>query len=232
MRFVLVFLLTTLVAQYIFAQAAPIKIVLKNDSVILTNYAYLTNSFTFKTRKPHVIIDYKDGPRITIDRIDHVEGNDKTGKFRYFGVATFQGTQIFAERIHDGERVDLYLNNVITGGWDYHYSTKLLHYSKDGGEIKKARYPNLRKDLRDSPEAMKKLRGGNAIKISQYLIYGLGAFVLVKTAKDDLDKPQGPPGTDTGVPSGFIIGAGILFVPWIINGLKLKEYEKACKAYQ
>lgn len=214
------------------AQNAPIKVVLKNDSIILTKYAYLTNARTYRNPNPYVTINEKGGPKITIDRIDHVEGNDQTGKFRYFGVTTFQGLFIFAERIHDGERVDLYLNNVVTGGWNYRYSNKLLHYSKDGGEIKKARYSNLRKELKDSPEAMKKLHAGNAIKISQYLIYGLGAYVLVKTAKDESNKPLSPPGTDEGIPSGFLVGAGILFVPWFINGLKLKQYENACKAYK
>lgn len=214
------------------AQYAPIKVLLRNDSVILTKYAYLANNSTSGRFGPHVVINHKDGPKIPISKIHHVEGNDRSGKLRYFTVATFQGLEIFAERIHDGERIDLYLNNVVTGGWDFRYTMKLLHYSKDDGEIKKARYPNLRRDLKDSPEAMSKLRAGNAIKISQYLLYGLGAYILVNSAVKESEEPMTPPGTDPGIPTGFLVGAGILFVPWMINGLKLKQYEQACKEYR
>lgn len=231
-KILLAFLLFFVSSYRCHSQYGPIKIFLKGDSVILTKYALLSNARSFKYPQPSVTIHYKEGPRLTIEQIDHVEGRDKNGNFRYFGVATFQSLQIFAERVLDGERIDLYRNNVIQGDWNFSYSNKLLHYAKDGREMKRVKYRNLKADLRDNKESLQKLRGASAIRFTQLGLYALGAFILVKTAKDEAEKPLSPPGSNEGVPTGFFVGAGVLWLPWIINGAKLKQFEKACEIYE
>lgn len=199
-----------------------IKIVLLTDSTIFTNYVDLNNQPT-----SYATIHSKDGSRVSIRGIHHIEGYDQEGKYRYIGVATLQSRKIFTERIHDGQRVDLYRTNYISNGW----KTKLLWYSKDEGEIVKGRFAKLRKDLKDSPEAMKYLRGGSAIRYTQYALYAVGAVVLVSAATKQLDKEPGPPGETSGPPVGFFVGAGLLLVPFYLNNLKIKQYEKAGRAY-
>ncbi|MEQ8361841.1 MAG: hypothetical protein RH948_03175 [Cyclobacteriaceae bacterium] len=219
MRFILPVLL--LVSQLSFGQGG-IKIFLLTDSVIYTRYADLNNQPT-----SYVTIHSKDGSRVSIRGVHHIEGYDQEGKYRYVGVTTFRGRKIFTERIHDGHRVDLYRTNVISNGW----KTRLLWYSKDNGEIVKGRFGKLKKDLKDSPKAMKYLRGGSALRYSQYALYVAGAIVLVKTATKEFDEQIGSPGETTGPPIGFFVSAGLIFAPFLINNLKINQYEKAGRAY-
>lgn len=213
------------------AQYGPNKVFLKGDSVILTKYAYLSNMASVRNPLPTVTIHSKDGPKITIDKIDHIEGYSSDGKPRYFGVATFGASEIFAERVIQGKRVDVYRNNVITYSGGIGYSSKLLHYSKDGGPVERVNYRNLKRDLKDGQAARKKLRGANAIRLTQLGLYALGTFVLIKTIKDETDKPVGPPG-DVSIPSGLFVAGGLLFLPWIINKPKQRQFELACELYE
>lgn len=219
MRFILPILL--LVSQLSFGQGG-IKIVLLTDSIIYTKYADLNNQPT-----SYVTIHSKDGSRVSIRGIHHIEGYDQEGKYRYIGVTTFRGRKIFTERIHDGQRVDLYRTNYISNGW----KTKLLWYSKDDSELIKGRFGKLKRDLKNSPDAMKYLRGGSALRYTQYALYAAGAIVLVKTATKEFDEEKSPPGEVSGPPIGFFVSAGLIFVPFLINNLKIKQYEKAGRAY-
>ena len=219
MRFILPIIL--LVSHLSFGQDG-IRIVLLTDSTIYTKYADLNNQPT-----SYVKIHSKDGSRVSIRGIHHIEGYDQEGKYRYIGVTTLQGRKIFTERIHDGQRVDLYRTTVISNGW----KSNLLWYSKDDGEIVKGRFGKLKRDLRDSPKAMKYLRGGSALRYTQYALYAVGAAVLVSAATKQLDKEQDPPGATSGPPVGFFVGAGLLLVPFYLNNLKNKQYKKAGRAY-
>ncbi len=64
------------------AQSGPINIHLTSGKIISTQYAYLYSSSGFS--EPYVRIHDKKGEKITIDRVDHIEGTDQHGKYRYF----------------------------------------------------------------------------------------------------------------------------------------------------
>jgi len=221
MRFIISTLLSVLITHLASGQG-NIKITLLTDSTIYTNYADLKNQPT-----SYVTIHSKEGTRVSIRGIHHIEGYDQNGKYRYIGVTTLQGRKIFTERIHDGQRIDLYRPKLIPDGW----KSNLLWYSKDDGEIIKGRFAKLKKDLRDSPEAMKCLRGGNALRYTQHALYAAGAIVLAKTVTNKLDEQQLPPEETTGVPVGFFVGAGLLMVPFYLNNVKIRQYERAGRAY-
>ncbi|MCB0493857.1 MAG: hypothetical protein KDC93_15745 [Cyclobacteriaceae bacterium] len=221
MRLLIPAILLVFVNHLSFGQG-NIKIVLLTDSTIFTNYVDLNNQPT-----SYATIHSKDGSKVSIRGIHHIEGYDQEGKYRYIGVTTFRGRKIFTERIHDGRRVDLYRTEAFTNGW----KTNLLWYSKDDSELIKGRFGKLKKDLKDSPEAMKYLRGGSALRYTQYALYVAGAIVLVKTATKEFGEEKSPPGETSGPPIGFFVSAGLIFAPFLINNLKIKQYEKAGRAY-
>ncbi|MEQ8469846.1 MAG: hypothetical protein RIC35_01595 [Marinoscillum sp.] len=226
--FFLLFLLPLLAS----AQNVPINIHLKSGETISTQYAYLNSNGGFS--QPYVRIDNKKGEKITIDRVTHVEGFDQYSKYKYFQPIKLQGRNIWGERTYNSDRINIFYTNIISGTWTASYKSKYFQYEKDGQPLKKLTYANLKIDLADNPESIESLKKGNALKITQILLYGLGATLIGVGIANDFsnDELSDPNDTSIKIPPAVIAGAITLYIPWFINGPKQNHFVNALKAYK
>lgn len=193
-----------------------------------TNYAYLYSGSAFQSS--YVRIDDKKGPKINIQNIDHVEGVNLEGTYKYFAPIWVNGIPIWGERTFSSEHIDLYYTNIVSGTWNATYNYKHFQYRKDGGSLQKMKASNLLRDVGQNQQSMDHIRKGRGIATAQTLLYLLGSGLVIAGIIDGLNK------NDTedsgGVPPVFIGGAITLFVPWFLNSPKQKHYQNALKAYE
>ena len=169
-------LLLFLLPFFSYAQNGPINIHLRSGEVISTRYAYLNNNAGFS--KPYVRIDDKKGEKITIDMVSHVEGVDQNSEYKYFQPIYLQGAKIWGERTFRSDRIDIFYTNIVSGTWTAAYKSRWFQYEKDNEPLKKLTYANLKVDLADNPASLTNLRKGNGLRITQFLLYGLGAALI------------------------------------------------------
>ena len=226
-------LLLFLFPSFAFSQDGPISIYLKTGDRISTQYVYLNSNGGFLSR-PHVRIDDKRGDKIPIERVEHIEGTDQHGEYKYIKPIYLNGAEIWGERTFSSERVEIYYTNIISGTWTTSYKSKYFQYSADGQPLKKLTYANLRKDIGHHPGAREHLKKGNMLRITQFLLYGAGAALVVGGIANGLgDKElRDPIATSLGIPPALIAGAITLYIPWFINSPKQKHFVKALKSYQ
>lgn len=230
MKIILLFLLFPVVA---FAQNGPINIHLKSGEIISTRYAFLENNSII----PYVRMDHKKGDKITIDKVSHVEGTDQINKYKYFQPIMFQNHFVWGERTYSSERVNIFNTDIISGTWTSRYRNRYYQYQIDNRPLKKLKYSNLKKDIADNPESLSHLKKGNAIKITQFGLYGIAATLIgIGSAKDLNDNTLSNPydkDKSFSVPVALeIAGAFTLYIPYWINRSKQKHYVNALKAYK
>ena len=215
----------------VLAQNGPINVHLKTGDILSTQYALLTNN-SFLSR-PFVRIHDKKGEKITIDRVIHVEGTDQNGQYKFFKPIQLMGSEIWGERTFHSERVDIYYTDVVSFTGASYYKSKYFQYSKDSRPLKKLNYSNLKIDLADNAGSMQHVERGNKLRITQLLLYGLGAGLVVAGAADILndDELDGTGDTSFSVPPTLIVGAIALNIPWFINPAKDKHFVNALEEY-
>lgn len=229
-------LLLTLLPLFAYAQQGPIKIVLKNNEVVYTNYAHLNNNGTFTG--PYVRIHHKRGEKVPIDIVDHVEGIDQRGTYKYFKPINFgYRGEVFAERTFTSKRIKIYYTNVVSGTWNATYSFRHFNYEKDGALLKKMTYANLKKDLSDCPTSTDFLKKANGYRIAQMALYGAGAALVIHgiaTGLSGNDDELPPPGAAPRIkiPATFVIGAISLMILRFLNNPKQGYFVDALKNYQ
>jgi hypothetical protein len=129
--------------------------------------------------------------------------------------------------------VNVYYTNIISGTWTTSYKSKYFQYSKDTQLLKKLTYANLKIDLGDNIESMDDLRKGNKLRITQLLLYGIGATLIgVGIASDLNDNSNSTKDSSSKIPPAFIAGAVCLSVPWFINKPKQNHFINALKKYK
>ena len=232
MRVLLLLLLFPLTTQ---AQQGPIRVFFKNGSAISTDYVYLYNYIGFSDS--FLRIDHKKGEKVAIRQVDHIEGIDQYGRYKYFKpVRYYYGNQIFAERTFTSARIDIYYTDLEPNPWEASYSFRHFTYEKDGGPIKRMKYTNLKKDIRSCRASMSLLKKGNGYRISQMLLYGVGGALVthgIVTGLSNNDRELPPPGeTRISIPPTFVAGAIGLLIPRFLNRAKQNYFVKALKAYQ
>ena len=213
------------------SQTGFIKLHFKTGDSLSTNYAYLYNNTGFS--KPYVRIDNEKGEKISIDRVTHIEGIDQKGKYRYFKPIFLKNKEIWGERTFTSNRINLYYSNIFSSTWDAAYKTKYFQYSKDNAPLQKLTYANLKKDLSDNLNALAYIKKGNKLRITQLVLYGLGAALVVAGTVDGLSSNglSSPNNPAIKTPPAFIAGAIALTIPWFLNKPKQDNFVKAIKAY-
>lgn len=215
----------------VFAQNRGIKIFLNSGDVISTNYAMIHET---GLGGPFVKIDEKNGKRFPIREVEHIEGIDQDGEFRYFMPVKVSGFTLWGERIIQSDRITVYYTNVRSGGWGTNYKMQYYVYSKDGGPVRKMKHSNLIEDLSDNPESLEHLKVGNALSITQGVLYIGGAALLavgIKQMSDDLDKSV-MDDTETHIPPAFIVGLATYYVPFFMQGAKQDRFLRALESYK
>jgi hypothetical protein len=224
MKYILTLLL--LLPSFCFAQEGPINIYLKTGNITSTNYAFLENNSGFSI--PYVRINNKKGEKISIDQVDHIEGTDQNGVYKYFKPIKLQGREIWGERTFRSDRVEIYYTNIISGTWTASYKSKYYQYSKDTQPLKKLTYRNLKIDFGNNNESMPHLKKANSLRVTQLLLYGLGATLITTGIANNLSDTN-----DNGnIPVSIVAGAICLYIPWFINTPKQKHFINALKDYK
>lgn len=217
------------------AQHGPINIHLKSGEILSTRYAYLNSNGGFS--RPFVRMDEKKGKKVPIHAVTFIEGIDQKGEYKYFKPIQLQGRQTWGERTFNAERMTIYYTNVISGTWAASYKSRHFQYSKDDLPLKKLTFANLKADLADNVNSMQHLKKGNTLRITQLLLYGLGAALIASGISSDFKdvdtgSPPGPRESSISIPPALIAGAVVLYIPWFINGPKQDHFTRALKSYK
>lgn len=213
------------------AQTGPINIHLKSGRVISTQYAYLHSGYNSYLR-----IHEKKGEKIPINQIDHVEGTDEKGNYRYFK-PVLRDTEVWAERSFTSSRIEIYHTDILTGTMTAEQRPKGSLYSKDGGSLQPLKLKNLKKDLGDCTASMEYLKKGKKISTTQTVIYvasySLILAGIVSFANDASDvSPSDPETSGPSIPPTIIIGAVGAWIPFIMGNAKREKFLEALKAYE
>ena len=227
-------LLLSLLPLLTYAQQGPIQVVLKNQDTVYTQYVYLNNNTGFSG--PNVRVHHKRGEKIPIDEIDHVEGRDQQGAYKYHKpVPYLYGGEIFAERNFSSPRIEIYFTHYVSGFRDLLYNFRYFSYAIDSSSIKKMSYANLKQDLADHPVSVGYLKQAQGYRTAQIVLYGVGGALVVHGIASGLSSNDElpPPGESrVKVPATLIIGAVALVVPNLLNNSKQSYFLKALKNYQ
>jgi hypothetical protein len=214
-----------------YSQSGPINIHMRSGGIISTRYAFRNNNSGYL--RPYVRINDRKGEKISIERIKHVEGTDQNGNYRYFKPIKIQGMLIWGERTFNSERIDIYYTNIVSETWSFSYKSRYFQYSKDDNSLKKMTYENLKVDLADNQQSVEHLKKGNTLKITQYLLYGVGSALVVTGIVNGINDTgvDNPSNSGMKIPPAFIAGAVTLYIPWFINNPKQNHFVNALKNY-
>lgn len=237
----LFFLFLCLAGVSAWAQNKPgILIILNNGDSLHSNYVGINNVNTI-FRGPHIRLHPEDKKqRISISEVNSIEGFDSsTQKYRYFKRLN-TGYNVLAERAFKSDRIaTYYFDSYHAGIYGGGYSWRHLHYSKNGAPLAKASYANLKRDLSDNPIALTHLKKANQLRITQYVMYGIGTGLLVASFQrflSDAKKnvPGAPMDEDMGPDQVVVLGVAgaiMLRIPFFLNNPKQRELNKALEAY-
>jgi hypothetical protein len=213
------------------AQTGPIDIYLTSGKIISTHNLYLFSSY-----KSYLRVDNKKGEKIYIDLVDHIEGIDQEGNYRYFKPVSW-GNTVWAERGFTSNRIVIYHTDIVTGTMVATHKPKSCLYSKDGGPLRQLKLKHLKKDMADCPASLGHLKKGKGIATGQTIISVVSySLILAGTitwfadaADDELDDPGS---SSLDLPPTVLIGAIGAWVPIFMNGPKREKYLAALKAYR
>jgi hypothetical protein len=214
------------------AQTGPINIHLNSGKIISTHYAYLYSGYNSYLR-----IHEKKGEKISIDQVDHIEGIDEAGNYRYF-LPVVWGNEVWAERGFTSDRIVIYHTDIVTGKMASTHKPRSCLYSKDGGPLRQLKLKYLKKDLADCPASLEYLKKGKKVGIAQTAVYvasyslivgGIVGFIA-ETSDKELEDPESS--SAASIPPAVLIGALGSAIPLLMNNAKREKYLDALKAYQ
>lgn len=215
-----------------------ILIILNNGDSIRSNYVGINNNHSL-LKGPHVQLNPDDkNQRLRISEVKSIEGFDPDKQtYRYFRRLDYPNNNTLAERSIKTERIEAYYFDSFyqSGMYGGGYNWRHLHYSKDGAPLKKAEYANLKRDLSDNPEALAHLHKANSLRITQFVMYGLGTALIIAGISKLVNERPGPgyqedPGVDKTLVLG-VMGAVMLRIPFFLNNPKRDHMTKALEAY-
>ena len=169
--------------------------------------------------------------------MDHVEGTDKYGRYRYFKPISPGGKLIWGERSYTSARIEIYHTDVVDGTMNSKLKYKAGYYSKDNGPLTSIKLKYLKRDLADSPESMIHVKKGKTLGAVQGVIYVAAYTLIIVGIVDVVDnagnKPLPPPGaTSASIPAPIIAGAVLAWVPLAFSEPKHDHYINALRAYK
>ncbi|HEY3403956.1 MAG TPA: hypothetical protein VGK59_11245 [Ohtaekwangia sp.] len=211
------------------AGQGEINIHLKSGRIIPTRYVYLYSGY-----HSYVKIHEKKGEKIPITLVDHVEGPDETGHYRYI----IPVNDIWAERGFTSDRITIFHTDIVSGKMAAGYKPKSCLYSKDGGPLKSVKLRNLKEDIAECAASMEYIKKGKRIGGTQTLVrvvsYSLIIAGIIDTADNfsvaNPDDPESDSGS--GISPMVIIGAAGAWVPFFMENAKRQKYIEALKVYQ
>lgn len=205
------------------SQTQPITIFLNSGKVIQTNYVYL-----YSGSKSYVRINSKKGEKFSIDKVDFIEGYDRNTDHRYFNPIKFSYNTVWGERTFVSERIKIYA----TSNYDFNYKAKNgSMYIKDDGKTRDIKYRNLKQDLSDNATAMKYLKKGNGLRITQNSMWAASVVMVVVGFVQLVDRPLPEPG-NADIPPIMYLSVGMALVPWLLEVPKKNHYRDALRNYE
>jgi hypothetical protein len=214
------------------AQTGPINIHYKSGRVVSTYYAYLFSGYD-----SYLKIHEKKGEKVSINLIDHVEGTDEKGNFRYIKPVNL-GNWVWAERGFTSDRITIYHTDIVTGSMAATYKPKSCLYSKDGGSLQPLKLKYLKLDLADCPESLVHLKKAKNIAKAQAVVYVAsysliiaGIVGFVNDASNDTSEDE-PSSSGPSIPPALIIGAVGAYIPFFMNDAKREKCLDALKVYK
>lgn len=214
------------------AQTGPIRVHLTSGIVISTHYAYLYSGYNSYLR-----VHEKKGEKISINQVDHIEGIDEKGNYRYFKPVQ-SGNKVWAERGYTSARIVIYHTDIVTGKMAVTYKPKSCLYSKDGGPLHPLKLKYLKKDLADCSDSQDHLRKGKNIATAQAAVYTASYALIVAgivsfVNDSSVDEPgKSDMNSGPGIPPAIIVGAIGVWIPIFMDNVKRENYLDALKAYK
>jgi hypothetical protein len=214
------------------AQKGPINVYYKSGRVVSTYYAYLFSGYDSYLR-----IHEKKGEKVSINLIDHIEGTDEKGNYRYIKPVEWGGL-VWAERGFTSDRIVIYHTDIVTGSMAATHKPKSCLYSKDGGPLQPLKLKYLNKDLADCPESVDHLKKAKRIAKAQVAVYaasysliavGIVGFISNSSTDTTEDEPES---TSVSIPPTILIGALGAYIPFFMNDAKREKCLDALKVYK
>lgn len=228
MRLIFVFLF---IPALTFAQSKGISVYFNSGEVITTDYVYISET---GLGGPFVKIGDRNAKRVSIRDIEHIEGKDQFGDYRYYKPIYVVGFTLWGERTYTSDRIEIFYTNVSNGGWNTNYKMAYYVYSKDGGPLKKMKYSFLKEDLSDNEASMEFVKKGNRLNITQAFLYVAGAAIIVAgivQMDKNLEKSTRE-NTDLEIPPVLIGGLITYYVPFFMQGAKQNAFYEALTTYK
>jgi hypothetical protein len=231
------FYLTFLSASSLFSQESGCN----NFYYLYSGNLVCANSIEYKTPvfgTRHFIID---GKRVELDKIKFYK--NETGFYGNTAQDLHFDSPSFVIRIKEGN-LNLYeytgtvthMNMGPHGGMvgSTHSRVKNYYYNKGYGNLKKAKYSNLKVDLADNPESLIHINKYKKLQTAEGVLIGTAAVILVgsvihQSGRYDAAKKEGKEYEMN--PTGIVIGAGFLIGSGIISFSKPKHLKTAIDFY-
>lgn len=227
------FILLLFISFTALAQIGPINIHLTSGKIISTHYAYLYSGYSSYLR-----IHEKRGEKISIDQVDHIEGKDQYGKYRYF-IPIRLGNAVWAERGYASDRIVIYHTDIVTGTMAANYKPKSCLYTKDGGQLQKLKLKYLKRDLADCPASLEHLRKGKnigkaqaGVRVASISLLIAGFISMVNDSNVEAPGSSTETNSSPDIPPSIIVGAVAAWIPILMENSKREKYLDALKAYQ
>jgi hypothetical protein len=225
-------ILLSITAFAVKAQNGSIDVHLTSGKIISTRYVYL-----YTSSDSYLRVHEKNGEKISIDLIDHVEGYDQAGNYRYFMPIDLQYNVIWGERGFMSDRITIYHTDIVTGTMSASHKPKRCLYSKDGGPLRRIKLKYLKTDLADCAASQEHLKKGKRIGgaqagvyVASYSLIIAGMITLVNDSSDKDNDPETRSGPS--LPPTVLIGALGAWIPSIMSNAKRERYLDALKVYK
>lgn len=210
----------------------------RGDS-LYTNYAMFSGGYY--SESAYIRIDDKKGRKLTINEVNHVEGFDQKGDYRYI-VPLRRPTSSYTfwgERLEKTERATIYYTDFSSSSWSQTVRLRPsnLYYTFDKSSLTKLNYSNVKGDVSEFPSAQPHMKKSKALQITQAIMYTAGAGMIIygiaKTFEPIPPDPDGSPGI--GGPNlhpTVFVGALFINVPFFMTSAKQKHLRKALMAVE
>jgi hypothetical protein len=207
-----------------FGQHGSCTIHFRGESFLVTGYAYLDNG----NLSPAFVATDEHGTKINIKNVAFVEGRDRNGKPRYFKPIQSYNEMVWGERVYDAEGITIYYMKVGDAGMAAKYKARHHQYTKNGRGLRTLTLANLLQDVGDSRLAMSYITRGHNIGKLQAALWAVGGSIFLGSFIYEVSfNPEGEPITPT-----IWLGAGMVALPWFMQGARRNNYIKALKAYR
>ncbi|MGC4021799.1 MAG: hypothetical protein QM734_07565 [Cyclobacteriaceae bacterium] len=197
------------------------------DYIELDNGDKITGQIEYKTpfmAKPYLLVD----GTTKYDLTQQVKSYQLQGVYyKKFFMSTY-GKPIFFQRTAHGKIDSWYRATTVINGHGGASSKRWDYYSFENGPLKKMRFRFVKKDLKESPEAMKVIKKIKGLRVVSGLGY-LGGSALIIGGAVSISNTK--PGENPGFPPTLIAGALIFNINLFLLNSKREKMIEAIDAY-